>query len=204
MLIQEEELNWALPSHLAFESRSGKELSFFRLQKMHLGHHKTFWVSWNQWHWNCTPWGEKINKIELMHIHQQLPSLEWKLYPNVLGENLALGNYSSLLKQKYFFCLKTMVLCWLVDSPYSKIRIYLRISTLLFSIWFVRELKFQPGWLTIFFFFSEYEYWLWPLNGVSCHHKLKSCLIWIWGWNETRWSTILQHLPETTLLSLIK
>lgn len=45
-----------------------------------------------------------------MPIYQQLSSLEWKLYSNVLGENLALGNYSSLLKQKYLFCLKTMVL----------------------------------------------------------------------------------------------
>lgn len=36
-----------------------------------------------------------------MHIYQQLPSLEWKVYPNVLRENLALGNYSGLLKQKY-------------------------------------------------------------------------------------------------------
>lgn len=41
MLIQEE-LNWALPAHLAFESRSGKELSFFRHQKMHVAYHKTF------------------------------------------------------------------------------------------------------------------------------------------------------------------
>lgn len=147
-------------------------------------------ISWNQWQWNCTPWGEKINKIKLLHIYQQLPSLEWKLYPNFVGENLALGNYSSLLKQKYFFCLKTMVLYWLVESPCLKIRICLLISTLLFSIWFVRELKFQPGWLTfVCCLFPTSQAWILIVT-LSGHCKLRSCLIWIWGWNDLQYYSI--------------
>lgn len=97
---------------------------------------------------------KSLKKMRLMHIYQHLPSLEWKLYPNVLGENWALGNHSSLSKQKYLFCLRTRVLYWLAERPYLKLRSYLRISTL-FSIWFAREYNFN-----LTFFFSQDNKWL--------------------------------------------
>lgn len=85
MPIQKEVLNWALPSHHGFKSRCGKETPLFRHQNCIYAITKHFRIGGAE----IVTHEQKKNlkKFRVMHIYQQLPSQEWKLYPNVLGEN---------------------------------------------------------------------------------------------------------------------
>lgn len=107
MLFQEEVLNWALPSHGIFESRCGKETPLFRHQICIYAITKHFSII-KSVVLNCDPWAEKVKKkkkLRLMHMYQQLPSLEWKL-PKCLRRELSPRKPFKSIEAKIFLLSK--------------------------------------------------------------------------------------------------